>query len=170
LNARRNLRKDHLMSNHPLPEMAAAEDGWVPFGSHVDQPNIRLEFMGVGDDGLPTWERKHPEQGPDGGVEDFHVTRHKMGLPPVNLPTCPKHPQFAVCVSCPECGWSPRPGAGDAFRKGEELGKAAVAAGLHVLAVTGMKALASRPLRPLLRAIIRRRVRADLKRRSPGSF
>lgn len=33
-------------------------DGWVPFGFHVAYQGIRwLEFDGVGDDGLPIWER-----------------------------------------------------------------------------------------------------------------
>lgn len=30
--------------------------GWLPFGSHVDQPDIPLEFEGD-DGGVPLWER-----------------------------------------------------------------------------------------------------------------
>lgn len=36
----------------PVPE------GWYTFGTHVDQPDVRLEFSDeVGEDGLPWWER-----------------------------------------------------------------------------------------------------------------
>lgn len=36
---------------------ASAPDGWFPFGHHVDKGVSNLEFHGVGQDGLPIWER-----------------------------------------------------------------------------------------------------------------
>lgn len=31
--------------------------GWFPFGSHVDITDVKLEFYGQGEDGLPMFER-----------------------------------------------------------------------------------------------------------------
>lgn len=36
---------------------AAAQLGWEPFGSHVDRKPDNLAFAGIGQDGLPVWER-----------------------------------------------------------------------------------------------------------------
>lgn len=32
-------------------------DGWFIFGHHMGQPDVKLEFHGIGLDGLPVWER-----------------------------------------------------------------------------------------------------------------
>lgn len=31
--------------------------GWSPFGSHVDRPDVELEFDGQDEAGMPLWER-----------------------------------------------------------------------------------------------------------------
>jgi len=31
--------------------------GWFDFGTHVDHPDVQLEFSSQGTDGLPLWER-----------------------------------------------------------------------------------------------------------------
>ena len=31
--------------------------GWFSFGTHVDQPDVKLEFWGTDDGGMPLWER-----------------------------------------------------------------------------------------------------------------
>jgi hypothetical protein len=41
-----------VVSQFPVPE------GWFTFGTHADQPNIKLEFsVQENEDGLPLWER-----------------------------------------------------------------------------------------------------------------
>lgn len=40
--------------------VATPPDGWVTFGSHVDQPDIRLEFWGSDLDLMPVLERAAP--------------------------------------------------------------------------------------------------------------
>lgn len=37
----------------------------------------------------------------------FHEEREALGFEPVDIPLCPKHLQYAVVESCPECGWGP---------------------------------------------------------------
>ena len=49
----------------------AARDGWVTFGTHVDQRGVELEFDGEDECGLPLWERpvrQYDERPIEGGV------------------------------------------------------------------------------------------------------
>jgi hypothetical protein len=36
--------------------LASPPEGWSTFGTHIDQPNVELEFWGE-DGGVPIWER-----------------------------------------------------------------------------------------------------------------
>lgn len=37
-------------------QLASPPEGWFTFGTHIDRPEVQLEFWGD-DDGLPLWER-----------------------------------------------------------------------------------------------------------------
>lgn len=42
----------------------AERAGWYPFGSHVDKPDVQLEFDGADLCGEPMWERPVKERNP----------------------------------------------------------------------------------------------------------
>lgn len=48
--AKRQARRDFVLGK-------GVPRGWYPFGYHVDQRYLQLEFRGEGRDGLPLWER-----------------------------------------------------------------------------------------------------------------
>jgi hypothetical protein len=69
----RQVKQDYAWAGYPSQSVARAEAfdrwlakhdielaeqlGWKPLGSHIDYDGP-LEFAGVGEDGLPVWERK----------------------------------------------------------------------------------------------------------------
>lgn len=42
---------------HYQRQLFSPPDGWFTFGTHIDQPGVELDFWGLGNDGLPIWER-----------------------------------------------------------------------------------------------------------------
>lgn len=56
--------------------------GWFMFGTHVDQPNVQLEFWGEGEDNLPIWER--PVETPENERKFWNTSWHNW---PDNKPS-----------------------------------------------------------------------------------
>lgn len=51
-------RRAYGWDHDTAPAYRLTPEGWSGFGSHVDQPGVRLEFSAeTGEDGLPLWER-----------------------------------------------------------------------------------------------------------------
>lgn len=75
----------------PVPE------GWHTFGTHVDRPDVRLEFSDeTGEDGLPWWERPIAPECTCGEAWAGHPNPHSI--------ICPRHVVIRPVSSTPEEG------------------------------------------------------------------
>lgn len=42
---------------HLMVQLAVPPEGWFTLGHHRNQPDVRLEFWGTDEAGVPLWER-----------------------------------------------------------------------------------------------------------------
>ncbi len=56
--------------------LAIPPDGWKTLGYHLDTA-VPLEFWGVGEDGLPIWEREEKPYCATCGTKEAHEARHE---------------------------------------------------------------------------------------------